>query len=104
MEYTVHVGAQVGALTADELLGDRLLTALEHLAAQGRLTGPVTGQNTATGVLGATFCVAAADAHMAADVAGYAFRRALLVALVPDDVRIVEIEVHEEHEEAATAI
>jgi hypothetical protein len=101
LDYTVHLSAQVGATAADMMLGDRLLTALEDLEKVGRLAAPVTTQDTRALMSGATFCVTAADANEAVSLAATAFREALAAAGVDGKPRIVEIEAHEDHEEAA---
>ncbi len=101
MEYTVDLGAQVGALAADEELGDRLLTALERL--DGLVAAPVTGQNTRTCVLSATFCVSARDALEAVHIATVAMRTALSGSGVPEDARFVEIRIVEEQDDAPEA-
>lgn len=94
----------MGALTEDDLLGDRLLTALEEMEAAHRLAAPVTGANTATGIVSATFCVTATDAYDAATRATALFREALKAAGVPGDAHLEELTVTEDHEEAATAV
>jgi len=100
MEYTVDLGAQVGALTGDELLGDRLLTALEH---DPRVAGAATLQDSETGVVSARFCVQAVDAEQAWAVGAAAFRAALQEAGVQGQPNLTEILVEEYHEEAAAA-
>lgn len=104
MEYTVQAGAQVGALIQDELLSDRLLTALEEFEQTGRLVGPVTGANTATCIVDAIFCVIADEADAAAALGSAIFREALKGAGVPGTAHIEWVRVQEDHEEAATAV
>ena len=101
MEYTVHLDARVGALARDEDLSDRLLTALEELESRQQLAAPVTSQNTATDVVGATFCVTALDADDAAVLATSLFQEALQGIGVPTPAHLASLQVEEDHEEAA---
>lgn len=96
----MDVGALVGALAEDDLLGDRLLTALE---ADLRVAGAAVLQNSETGLVSATFCVSAPDAGEAAAITTDAFRSALHIGGAPD-AHLKEIQVTEDHEEAATAV
>lgn len=104
MYHTIHLSARVGALAADPDLSDRLLTELERLAAAGRLAGPATGQDLATGTASAVFSIDNAPAATEAlALAQKAFAEALAAAAspaitIPD---YTEIQVAEEHEEAA---
>ncbi len=101
VDYTVHLDAQVGVLSREEEVGDRLLTALEQLEGQRQLAAPVTSQNSETGVLGATFCLTALDASDAAVRGSLLFQRALSGIGVTTPVHIASLQVEEEHEEAA---
>lgn len=101
MDYTVDLSAQVGAITSDDDLGDRFLTALENYR---HVLAPAVSQNTSTGILSATFCVAAADAYRAVTVAKEAFCTALKSAGGSESVDFTEIHVVLDREEAATAV
>ncbi len=101
MEYTVHLDAQVGVLSRDEDLSDRLLTALEEMETKHRLAAPVTSQNAATGIVGATFCVSALDAGGGAALAASLFQEALQDIGVATPAHLESLQVEEDHEEAA---
>ena len=65
-----------------------------------RLAAPVTGQNTAIGIVGATFCVTALDAGGAAALVTSLFQEALRGIGVPTPAHLASLEVEEDHEEA----
>lgn len=98
MEYVVNLHACVGADAANEDLGDRFLSALEN---HRQVMGPAVGQNTATGILSATFDVEASSADVAAQIARDAFCDALSLIGLGKSPRFTDIHVSEEREEAA---
>ncbi|MHB9146658.1 MAG: hypothetical protein ACYC5Y_15185 [Symbiobacteriia bacterium] len=104
MYHTIHLTARMGALAADPDLSDRLLTELERLAAAHRLSAPVAAQDLDGGTAGAVFCIDdAPGAAEALDLARKAFAEALAGATAQAVTAPVytEIQVTEEHEEAA---
>lgn len=107
MHHTIRLTARVGAVAADPDLSDRLLTELERLERAGRLAAPVTSQDLTAATVGATFCVDGAPSALdALAQAREAFADALAAATnqVVTDPVYAEIQVAEEHEEAATLV
>lgn len=101
MEYTVDLSVRIGALTAAPDLGDRFLSALED---HHHVMGPAVSQNTATGILSASFNVESSSADTAAQVARDAFCEALTTIGLDGSPYFTEIHIAEESEEAATAV
>ncbi len=96
LEYAVDVSAYIGDAAAEMELGDRLLTALEN-----RVAGPAVSQHSNSGIVSATVCVMDTDPLSAARKAFNELVEALRIAGVEGKVRLVELQVVEEHEEAA---